>query len=148
MIVNKETEQLSYTEYFRKMYQAHDIIADIRERIDKLYLSATRVSPVSDGMPKSTSNPKRFEETIVEMADLRTRGENLLRQRAKFDLFVCDLTVTEAKVLSMRCEKGMGWKEIAGELRISISSAKGIWGKVESKADDFGCFCPISTENT
>jgi hypothetical protein len=97
-------------------------------------------------MPKS-HDPQRLEKKIVEMADLRTFGENLLKQRAKFDLFVCSLNANDARVLSMRYEKRMSWKELAGELRISVTTAKDIFRKVEDEADTFGCFRPFLPES-
>lgn len=128
--MSKAEERLCAAKYFRRMYKAHDTIDDIKKRIDKLYLSATRVSPVSDGMPKSPSNPKRFEETIVEMADLRVLGEKLLKERAQFDLFLCLISPEMKNVLEMRCEKYMKWKEIAAILDISISSVKRLYYNV------------------
>lgn len=127
---------------FKELYKAHDKIRCIKDRIDRLYESATYISPIITNVPKSQPNPKRFEDTIIEMADLRKAGERILRQRAIFDKFVSyELSVEEETVLSMRCEKNMGWKEIASNLKLGVTSVKTIYYGVEKKADKFGLFC-------
>ncbi|GHU51711.1 hypothetical protein AGMMS49975_06020 [Clostridia bacterium] len=141
------TETTSKSDYFRKMYRAHEIIADISERIDKLYSSATSISPVNDGMPKSP-NPQRFESIIVEMADLRTYAEKLLSQRAKFDLFVTSLNPFYARLLSLRCGQSLSWKESAQQLDISEVSAKRIYRKCVENADEAGLFVPVNPNDT
>lgn len=129
-------------DFFRELYQAHDRIRAIKEKIDRLYQSAQYISPVMTSMPKSQPNPKRLEDTIIEMADLREEGEKILRRRALFDKFVVsELSMNEESVLSLRCEKNMGWKEIAGSLNLGVTTVKGIYSVVEKKADKFGLFC-------
>ena len=151
-VKNKKIEKypintMNKTEYFQKMYNAHDIIADIRDKINRLYQSAIYINLENNDMPKSQLNPQKFENTIIEMADLKTFGKNLLQQRAKFDLFVCSLNTKEEKILRMRCEYNMSWKEIAKELKIAVSTAKEIFYRIENKADIFGCFYSFQTEN-
>lgn len=127
---------------FRSLYQAHDRIRAIKEKIDRLYQSAQYISPVMTRMPKSQPNPKRLEDTIIEMADLREEGEKILRKRALFDKFVVsELSMDEESVLSLRCEMNMGWKEIAGTLNLGVTTVKSIYSAVEKKADKFGLFC-------
>lgn len=128
-------------DFFREMYQAHDKIRAIKEKIDRLYQSAQYISPVMTSMPKSQPNPQRLENTIIEMADLREEGEIILRKRALFDKFVVSkLSMNEEKVLSLRCEKNMGWKEIAGSLSLGVTTVKCLYSSVEKKADKFGLF--------
>ncbi len=132
---------------FKELYNAHDKIKGIKEKIDRLYESATYISPIITNVPKSQPNPKRFEDTIIKMADLREIGERILRQRAIFDKFVSsELSAEEETVLSMRCEKNMGWKEIAGNLQLGVTSVKMIYYGVEKKADKFGLFCTEKTD--
>ena len=132
---------------FKELYKAHDKIRGIKEKIDQLYQSATYISPIITNAPKSQPNPKRLEDTIIKMADLREAGERLLRQRAIFDKFVSsELSVEEETVLSLRCEKNMGWKEIAGNLKLGVTSVKMIYYRVEEKADKFGLFCTEKTD--
>lgn len=133
--------------FFKELYRAHEKIRGIKERIDRLYQSATYISPIITNAPKSQPNPKRFEDTIIKMADLREAGERILRQRAIFDKFVSsELSVEEETVLSMRCEKNMGWKEIAGSLKLGVTSVKTIYYGIEKKADKFGLFCTEKTD--
>ncbi len=128
--------------FFKELYQAHDRIIAIKEKIDRLYQSAQCISPVMTGMPKSQPNPKRFEDKIIEISDLREEGEKILRNRALFDKFVVsELSMNEESVLSLRCEKNLGWKEIAGTLNLGVTTVKSIYSVVEKKADKFGLFC-------
>lgn len=110
------------SDYFKKMFEAHDIIIDIRHRIDNLYSSATNISPSSGGIPSVQPNPHKMEEKIIEMAYLRELGEKLLKARAKFDLFVCTLNHFDVSLLTLRFEKGLSWKEIASVLDVSVST--------------------------
>ncbi len=114
-------------EFFKEMYMTHDKVKRIKEKIDKLYQSAIYISPVISDMPKGQSNPKRLEDTIIEITDLKSLCEQLLRKRARFDRFTCDLTATQEKILSMRCELGLEWKEIATDIGMSISSVQRVF---------------------
>ncbi len=132
-----EDEQVVVT--LKKLYKAHDIIANINEKIERLYLSASYASPVSDGMPKAqNSGHNKLEHAICEIADLKTYIAELVTQRAKFDVFLCTLDLRDEKVLSMRCEQELSWKEISSELRISMSTVKDIFRKARNKAKEYG----------
>lgn len=127
---------------FRELYQAHDKIRTIKEKIDRLYQSAQYVSPVMTSMPKPQPNPKRLEDSIIEIAVLRELGEKVLRRRALFDEFiVSQLSINEEAVLSFRCEKNMSWNGVAASLNLGVTTVKGIYNVVEKKADKFGLFC-------
>lgn len=127
---------------FRELYQAHDKIRTIKEKIDRLYQSAQYVSPVMTSMPKPQPNPKRLEDAIIEIANLRELGEKVLRRRALFDEFiVSQLSINEEAVLSFRCEKNMSWNGVAASLNLGVTTVKGIYNVVEKKADKFGLFC-------
>jgi hypothetical protein len=127
----------------KRLYKAHETIADIGDRIQKLYESATSISPFYSDMPKSNShNPKSFENIVCEMADLRTRGVMLLKQRARFDVFVCNLNPFYLSLLNMRCEQSLSWGEISRILHISIITGKRIFQKVCDEAEKQGVFDP------
>lgn len=141
-------EYASKSEYFKKMYDVHETIKTIKENIDKLYASADYISPSFDNMPKSQSNPNRLVDTITEMYSLREYADYLLKERAKFDLFVCSLEKKERRILSLKCEKNMTWKEIAAdsELGISATSAERIFNKICSLTDEKGLLINIASE--
>ncbi len=123
------------TEYFRKMFAAHDTMEIIKEKVDKLYSSAEYISPLFDGTSKSNSNSKRaFEAAIEKIEDLKDDYRKLFDERAAFDLFVCRLSKKEIDVLSLRCEKNMSWKQVSSELKISDTTAKEIYNDVVGKA--------------
>lgn len=124
------------TEYFKKMFMAHSAVKYMKESIDQLYTSASYISPSFDSIPKTQSNPKRLENTIVKIVDLKMDCENLLNERADFDRFVFGLTDVERNVLIMRCEKNMSWKEIAFQLNISVASVERIYRKVCLQAEN------------
>lgn len=129
-------------DFFREMYQAHNRIKAIKERIDRLYESVQYISPVMTSMPKSQQNPTKLEDTIIEMADLREEAMKILKKRALFDKFVVSkLDMYEESVLSLRCEKNMGWKEVASSLNLGTTTVKVLYSEVEKKADKFGLFC-------
>lgn len=141
-----EKANLNMQEFFKQMYKAHDLVKEIKERIDKLYLSAEYISPKMSDAPKGPPNPQRLENTIIEMEDLRERGEMLIGERAKFDLFVCtELSVDERNVLKLRCEDGLSWKEIASSLRKSVKGVQNIFKEVEKKAESSSCFLRENT---
>jgi hypothetical protein len=129
----------SVTSKFRRLYNAHKIIADVNERIEKLYASATSMSPFNDGMPKQ-HDPKRFENIIVEYTELKSKAKKLLLQRARFDAFICGLHPYDKKLLDMRCEHNCRWNEIALKLRVSISTAKQNYKKMCDDAEKKGLF--------
>ncbi len=130
-----ETKRKS--EYFKDMYDAHESIRQIMEKINSLYQSATNISPSTGSISKSQPNPQRLENTLIEIADLRTMAENLLRQRARFDLFLCSLSRPEERVICMRYEKNMSWKQISAELHISVSSVKRLFRQAAAKFNRF-----------
>lgn len=123
----------------KRLYNAHNIIADISERIDSLYASATSISPINDGMPK-TPNPQRFEGIMVELLDLKTLAQTYLKKRAVFDYFVNTLTPFYRDLLDLRCEDCLQWKEIAADLDISTDTAKRVFKRICKMADDAGLF--------
>ena len=79
------------SDYFRKMYRAHDTIAAMNERLIAFYASATVSSPKIDGMPKAPKNPHRFENTIIKILEMQEGIDDLLKQRACFDCFLFTL---------------------------------------------------------
>jgi hypothetical protein len=119
------------------MYHAHETIANISERLDLLYESATRLSPFNDGMPKQP-NPHRFENTLCEIADLKTIAEDLLKQRAMFDVFISGLQPFYKELLDLKYEGNASWKCIAATLDISINSAHRIYGIICQQANELG----------
>jgi DNA-directed RNA polymerase specialized sigma24 family protein len=127
------------TDGFKKLYRAHSIIADISERIDALYVSATSISPLNDGMPKNP-NPKRFEGIMVEIMHLKELAKILLKKRAEFDVFICDLSPFYRSLLDLRCDECRSWKEISSALDISTDSVKRIYKRVCDKAEERGLF--------
>ena len=128
------------TECLKKLFNAHFIIYDVRQRINKLYDSATSLGSQSfDGMPKSP-NPKKFEGIMVEIIYLKEYATLLLKKRAEFDLFICSLNPFYYSLLNLRCEECRTWKEIAGTLDISTVSAKRNFKKICVLAEDKGLF--------
>lgn len=125
------------TQYFRKMFTAHDTMEIIKEKVDKLYSSAEYISPSFEGTSNSHSDSKSaFEKAIEKIADLKADYCKLLDERAEFDLFVCGLEKKQIDVLTLRCEKNMGWKQVSSELKISDTTAKEIFNEVVEKACD------------
>ncbi len=123
------------TEYFKKMFMAHDTMVIIKEKVDKLYSSAEYISPSFEGTSKSQSNSRSIlEDAIGKIADLKADYCKLLDERAAFDLFVCRLEKKEADVITLRCEKNMSWKQVSSELKISDTTAKNIFNEVAEKA--------------
>lgn len=123
------------TQYFRKMFTAHDTMEIIKEKVDKLYSAAEYISPSFEGASNSHSDSKStFEKAIEKIADLKADYCKLLDERAKFDLFVCGLEKRQIDVLTLRCEKNMGWKQVSSELKISDTTAKEIFNEVVEKA--------------
>lgn len=141
-----KADHLQKAEFFKKMYSAHETIKGIKEKIDKLYLSATYISPTFDGTPKSTGYSNKIENTIVELTDLKSYAENLLKARARFDLFVCTLDPTESTVLSLRYEYPHTWKEISSCTKLSVTTLKDLLRQIETKADNFDFTCANSDE--
>lgn len=123
----------------KRLYKAHDIITDITERIENLYASATSISPINNGMPK-TPNPRRFEGIMVEVADLKTLAQTLLKKRASFDLFVCSLPMEQQRLLKLRCEECRTWKEIAYAMSISNDTAERLFKRICDQAEAKGIF--------
>ena len=117
-------------EFFKEMYSTHDKVKKINERIEKLYQSAIYISPAISDIPKGQSNPKRIEDTIIEIEDLKSFCEQVLRKRARFDLFTCELNTIQENILSMRCELCLEWKEIASDTCMSVSSVQRIFKSV------------------
>lgn len=123
----------------KRLYKAHEIIADITKRINSLYTSATSIIPISDGMPKN-QNPKRFEGIMTEYLDLKTLAQTYLKKRAVFDYFVSTLIPFYRRILDLRCEDCLQWKEIASNLDISIDTAKRVFKCICKMADEAGLF--------
>lgn len=132
---DSESKTERATEYFRKMFAAHDTMKIIKEKVDKLYSSAEYISPSFEGASKSNSNSKSaFEAAIEKIADLKADYCKLFDERAAFDLFVCRLSKKEIDVLSLRCEKSMSWKQVSSELKISDTTAKDVYNDIVEKA--------------
>ncbi len=128
------------TEYFKKMFSAHSTIKYMKESIDQLYISASYISPSFDSSPKTQSDPKRLESTIIKIADLKSDCEKLLVARTSFDKFVFRLSETERTVLVLRCKKNKSWKEISADLDISRSSAERAYQHVCTLAEQSHLF--------
>ena len=62
----------------------------------------------------------------------------MLRQRFRFISFIATLEQREAKVLEMRCEKNMSWKQVAAAMDISRPTAERIFDKISQKAEKYG----------
>ena len=127
-------------DFFNEMYAAHEKVKRIKEKIDKLYQSAIYISPPISDMPRGQSNPKRLEDTIIEIADLKSFCEQLLRKRARFDRFTCDLTTMQEKILCMRCKLRLEWKEIANETGMSLSSVQRVFKYICGLAVEYDLF--------
>ena len=137
---DSNTEKPFGEKYFKEMYCAHKKIAEIGERINNLRISATYISPSFGMTSKSNSNPQKLEATIIDIVSLEEYATQLLKERARFDLFVSRLGATESKVLKMRCDEDFSWKEIAGELGISVSSSQRMFLSVCNKAEAIGLY--------
>lgn len=137
---DSNVEKLCGEKYFKEMYCAHKKIAEIGERINKLRISATYISPSFGMTSKSNSNPQKLEATIIDIVSLEEYATQLLKERARFDLFVSKLGTTESKVLKMRCDEDLSWKEIAGELGMSVSSSQRMFMSVCNKAEAIGLY--------
>lgn len=137
---DSNVEKLCGEKYFKEMYCAHKKIAEIGERINKLRISATYISPSFGMTSKSNSNPQKLEATIIDIVSLEEYATQLLKERARFDLFVSKLGTTESKVLKMRCDEDLSWKEIAGELGMSVSSSQRMFLSVCNKAEALGLY--------
>ncbi|MFR7564075.1 MAG: hypothetical protein ACLUV5_00665 [Oscillospiraceae bacterium] len=133
-------ENLCGEKFFKEMFYAHKKIAEIGERLNKLRISATYISPSFGDSPKSNSNPQKLEATIIDIVSLEEYATQLLKERAKFDLFVSKLGAAESKLLKMRCDEALSWKEIAGELRMSVSSSQRMFLAVCNKAESIGLY--------
>ncbi|MCL2703615.1 MAG: hypothetical protein FWE91_08430 [Defluviitaleaceae bacterium] len=127
-------------EHFRKLYRAHDKIAAANKRLLSLYASATAGNPKIDGMPKSQLNPHRFDNTMVNIIDMQKSTDDLLKQRAEFDMFLFSLSYEHMRLLNLRFENCLTWKEIASELDLSTDSVKRIYGVICKKAVKEGLF--------
>lgn len=112
------------TEVFRKLFTYGETIKGIDENIEQLY--------------KLASTPEGKEAIADDMARLTEARNNLLKQRAHFILFMAALDPLEVKVLKLRCEKNMTWKEIASELHVSDTTAKKTLTGIAEKAEKYG----------
>ena len=119
-----ENYNVNKSEHFKKLFSAFDTVRLIDKNIEKLYQSA----PAMD----------RKELGVDSVADLQEIKNNLLRQRIRFIAFIATLDPREAKVLEMRCEKDMGWKQVASPLNMSDTTAKSIFNKTAQKAEKYG----------
>ena len=112
------------SEHFKKLFSAFDTVRLIDKNIEKLYQSATAMD---------------HKELVVDsVADLQEIKNNLLRQRFRFISFIATLEQREAKVLEMRCEKNMSWKQVAAAMDISRPTAERIFDKISQKAEKYG----------
>ena len=136
---SENDERRKNSDCFKKLYRAHETIADISNRVKALYASVTSISPVIDGMPKS-QNPKRFENTMFEILHLKERAEELLKRRVEFDVFISDLSSFHRDLLCFRFDKCLTWRQIAAELSISRDSVKRHFNLICDKADETGLF--------
>lgn len=119
-----ENYNVNKTEHFKKLFSAFDTVRLIDKNIEKLYQSATAMD--------------RKELVVDSVADLQEIKNNLLRQRFRFISFIATLDPREAKVLEMRCEKNMGWKQVAAALDISRQTVERIFDKISQKAEKYG----------
>lgn len=119
-----ENYNVNKTEHFKKLFSAFDTVRLIDKNIEKLYQSATAMD--------------RKELVVDSVADLQEIKNNLLRQRFRFISFIATLDLREAKVLEMRCEKNMGWKQVAAALDISRPTVERIFDKISQKAEKYG----------
>lgn len=133
-------ENMRGQKYFKEMYCAHKKISEIGDRINKLRISAAYISPSFGAPSKSNSNPQKLEAAIIDIVSLEEYAAQLLEKRAKFDVFVSKLRVTEAKVLKMRCDEYLSWKEISGEIGMSVSSSQRMFLSVCNKAEAMGLY--------
>ena len=119
-----ENYNVNKSEHFKKLFSAFDTVRLIDKNIEKLYQSATAMD--------------RKEFVVDSVADLQEIKNNLLRQRFRFISFIVTLEQREAKVLEMRCEKNMSWKQVASALNMSDTTAKSIFKKIAQKAEKYG----------
>ena len=119
-----ENYNVNKSEHFKKLFSAFDTVRLIDKNIEKLYQSATAMD--------------RKELVVAGVADLQKIKNNLLRQRFRFISFIATLDPREAKVLEMRCEKNMGWKQVAAALDISKPTAERIFDKISQKVEKYG----------
>jgi hypothetical protein len=133
---NVKSENQAFIDCFRRLYNAHETIAGIEERMKKLYDSALTANSfiTGDGSPKHRQNPKRLEKIMVELADLESYTDELLKQRAAFDVFLSRLSTKEQQLLSLKCEKDKGWKEVAFVLKTSVDSCQRAFLKICEEA--------------
>ena len=118
-----------YEQEITKIFNAHKRHERLSESISMLHASVLRMSSAMSGMPGS-HDPKRFEKEMEKYVDMKALAANILFQRAEFDSFFSTLTSKQQDVVSFRCEKNMGWKEISHKLDISEKKARTLFENV------------------
>lgn len=112
---------------FEQLFKAHDTIRDLGCRIENMY-----------GIAAETGSKEEIADAAAEM---QKHINELFLRRARFDLFCFrELDTRERKVLELRCDRCMGWKSIAAELEIAVTTAKRIFDEVSQKAEKYGGF--------
>lgn len=115
---------INSTETFRKLFTYGETIKGIDENIEELYKLAT--------------TPEGKEVIVDDTARLMETRNNLLKRQAHLVAFMSALDPLEVKVLKLRCEKNMTWKEIASELHVSDTTAKKTLTGIAEKAEKYG----------
>jgi DNA-directed RNA polymerase specialized sigma24 family protein len=113
------------TEYFTQLFLAHETIAGINDKIKELYRTAELIETV---------DPKTYEDSIKRADEFRELSMSILQARASFDLFDVKLPAVQRRVLKLRCEECLTWKEISADLGSSIVTARRYFTLICEKA--------------
>jgi len=116
------------TAYFKRMYLAHEEIGDIKRRIRDLQISAGSLA----------YNDKQIIKTEIEK--IQETANALLKKRAEFDLFLCQLPLDYLSIINLRCRDELSWKEVADRLKISPDTTRHKYGHICYLADKKGLF--------
>lgn len=108
------------TEYFKMLYAACDIADEIKKKINQ------------------TNNTSDNSGTIAVEADkIQDVINELMIKRIRFIRFTAALTMDENKVLKLRCEDCLSWKNIAAEMHLGVTTIKALYKRVEAAAEQF-----------
>lgn len=108
------------TEYFKMLYAACDIADELKRKID-------RTNNTSDNSGAIAAEAGKIQDVIDE----------LMIKRIRFIRFTAALTMDENKVLKLRCENCLSWKNIAAEMHLGVTTVKALYKRVEAAAEEF-----------
>ncbi len=118
---NGKLHNSSITEHFKTLYATCDIADEINRRIDRL---------------KSSSGDKSTIEDEIDR--LQVVVHDLMMKRIRFIRFTITLDRTANKVLELRCEECLSWKNIAFRMNLSETTVRRLYKQVCEAAEKYG----------